>query len=613
MARGKFYTVDGAEARFADTTELAAVDGKAARAAATSTDALAKAIRAQSETTALAGRVAALEAGGGGGGAPSPVSAPTLVGYIGDSWMTQPTAGAGQGIDVVCTQNLGCAGLGGGSLASSWSSGGPRAFEAAARLDPVLAAAPDMLVVVGSHTASNMINFGDVAGDVLAQAVTTMVARVRAQCPATVILVVGPQPTTEYNSYAGAASKAALAIRRGVASAGGADNGVWHADWTGLAQTDNSPSPVKWTGPGRQWKVGELISYVGVVYRARERWQPDPDQTPASTNAPVDVVSTLMTGYDAGGTRAHYLARNKTDLTPWGALSYGGALAAAVRTAWAASATWRAAHGPATFSAAPAPAASAKTADLRGVYWGQAWGPTTVAQLTATLRAAPQGVALSLRQTSDQQWVVSQAAGLPPKAGGAQVMINQTTLAACKAVETANGVIASLDEAITAINAQTPANTSMLLAECTPTTGDGTAQYWDSNDDRLLAAIAAKFPGEAADRVWVITQAGQNPSRSRSKAKYPALKRLATVASGASVPVIKAIADADAVALEWSCSDDQWAAAATLGAPLWAHGVRSQNDATKARAAAAKAGVKIRGWITVQSAGHTGATASNDE
>lgn len=612
MARGKFYTVDGAEARFADSTELAVVDGKAAQAVTTSTDALAKVIRVQNETAALAGRVAALE-GGGGGGAQTQVSAPTLVGYIGDSWMTQPTAGAGQGIDVVCTQHLGCAGLGGGSLASSWASGADRAFEAAARLDPILSAAPDMLVVVGSHIASNMINFGDATGDVLAQAVTTMVARVRAQCPATVILVVGPQPTTEYNSYAGAASKAALAIRRGVASAGGADNGVWHADWTGLAQTDNSPSPVKWTGPGRQWKAGELISYVGVVYRVRERWQPASDQTPDSATAPVDVVSTLMTGYDAGGTRAHYLARNKADLTPWGALSYGGALAAAVRAAWAASAPWRAAHGPATFSPAPAPTPSVKTADLRGTYWGQAWGPTTVAQLTATLRSAPQGVALSLRQTSDQQWVVSQAAGLSPKAGGAQVMINQTTLAACKAVETANGVIASLDEAITAINAQTPVNTSMLLAECTPTNGDGTAQYWDSNDDRLLAAIAAKFPGDAAARVWVITQAAQNPSRSRSKAKYPALKRLATVTSGVNIPTIKAIADADAIALEWSCSDDQWAAAATLGAPLWAHGVRSQNDATKARASAAKAGVKIRGWISVQSAGHTGATTSNDE
>jgi hypothetical protein len=290
MARGKFYTVDGAEARFADSGELAAVDRRAQEASNTA--------------IALTGRVAALEAAGGSLTSLLPAPASGVVGFIGDSWMT-PNAGGAQGagdgftMEAVAAARLGVAAAVSGQGSTGWGrpNGTAKPFEDPTRVDAVLDANPCLLVVVGSVNNNWTIDEDPTGGEkTISGAVEALVSRVRNRAPALPILVIGPQPTSEYRSYAGATHKNARAVKAGVQAAGGAANGVWFDDWAGVADS----SAVKWSGPGRHWNPGEVISYDGVDYRVTSAWQPaGPADTPYAASLrpdpPVRRASVVLT------------------------------------------------------------------------------------------------------------------------------------------------------------------------------------------------------------------------------------------------------------------------------------------------------------------------------
>lgn len=631
MARGKFYTVDGAEARFADSGELAAVDGKAARAVSAATDALARTIRVQTKTEELATRVDALEGGAGLAGLlPAPASG--VVGFIGDSWMT-PNAGGAQGagdgftMEAAAAAHLGVAAAVSGQGSTGWGrpNGTAKPFEDPTRVDAVLDANPCLLVVVGSVNNNWTIDEDPTGGEkTISGAVEALVSRVRNRAPALPILVIGPQPTSEYRSYAGATHKNVRAVKAGVQAAGGAANGVWFDDWIGVADS----SAVKWPGPARHWNPGEVISYDGVDYKVTSAWQPaGPADTPYAASLrpdpPVQRASVVLTGVGAigktpaTGTRALWLLADETHVNRGGAAAFGAELAARIMAGAAALSAWAKSRGPVVVApyTPPAPVRPAgRAADVRETRWATKWGGLSVDSLRAVLAqtppdaAPPFSLALPVRMSKDDRddrFVVSSPYRIVPKAGGPGPTINQSTIAELKAVEGVNGVIATLGEALDVLDAA-PAR-GPIIVECMDTTNDTIADYW-VYDQKMMQFLIARVGGgdaaKAAKRVIVVTGPTLNAARAKAKAD-PALSlltRLVVKPSGPWEPdTINGLKDVGAIACRAADAPRPAVLAAIKNHPdkpdLWWAGMTTAADVQAARTAARTAGLPIAGWL----------------
>lgn len=510
---------------------------------------------------------------------------------------------------------------------TGWAAGAPQNFSAPGRVDAVLDAHPAALVVVGSFedAAANPPS----SPDKIAQSIKALVERVRGRAPALPILVIGPQPTSEYLMYAGAAHNNAKAIKAGVEAAGGEGNGIHFADWLGLAA---SPA-IKWdpaSSPSRTFRSGEVICYDGVNYRVSETtWtprdtpdRPDPYRAQFAASAPVERASVVLSGTGAAkpppatgtGTRGLWLSANERALISGagGEEAYGVELATRIVEGLASLREWILAAGPAVvgpYVAPPPPPARpaipGAAVDLRATKWGVKWGALSTTALSAVLAAAPAapfGVALPVRRsgdTVDDRFVVSTPNKIVPKAGGAGPQINQSTIAQLKAVEDVNGTIATLGEALALI--KTPARKPIVL-ECMDTSTDNTAQYftYDETMMKYLLAVDAKAPGS------VVIATGPNLNAARAKAKAdPVLapfRRLVVKPAGPwTVDDIRAIKDADAIACRPADSSRPEVLAAIkalVPAPgLWFAGVVTAEDVKAARAAAKTAALAIEGWL----------------
>lgn len=537
-----------------------------------------------------------------------------LIGLIGDTWAASPAFTR----PLISILQAGV--VADGRAGTGWTAGAAAApatnFAAPGRVDAILDAHPRVLVVVGSYEDEKALDTGAITTNVAA-----LVSRVRNRAPTCPIIIVGPQPTSEYRTYAGGSARNAQAVRAGATSPpAGVANGVYFVDWLGTAERNAA----RWTGPGRQWHKGELISFDGVVYKVQaDMWAPSttpeaPDPYQASlklSDGPIPV-SRVLTGSGAKGkagatgNRALWLAANETTLDEVALGAFGARLAWDIAAGLTELREWMIGRGPVIVGPykeppAPTPRPKGITLDMRDTKWGASWGALSTQALAAAFSAAGNtpaplstaGVGLPARKTSDDAFVASN----PNTVNPGNLRINVTPLATLTAVTGPNGKVAALSELLTgALTGR-----GLIVLECFDTTTDTSAQYWNY-DQALGKYVDAELRAAASERVLIASRPDLNAARAKAAAD-PTLKDLTRLVDKATAPwtgagEITACTNVGAVALR--PGDLPKAAellAAIKGHPerpgLWWAGVSTAQQVKDARAAASAAGVPIEGWL----------------
>lgn len=539
-----------------------------------------------------------------------------LIGLIGDTWA------ASAALARPLTSMLQAGVVADGRTGTGWTAGSATTpatnFAAPARLDAILDAHPRVLVVVGSYEDEKALDTAAIAANV-----ASLVSRVRGRAPALPIIIVGPQPTSEYRTYAGGSARNAQAVRAGVAAAtpaGASANGVYFVDWLGTAERNAT----RWTGPGRQWHKGELISFDGVVYKVQAAmWAPNttpeaPDPYQASlrlSDGPIPV-SRVLTGSGAKdkagatGNRALWLAANETTLDEAALAAFGARLAWDIAAGLTELREWMIGRGPVIvgpYAPPPAPTPRPKgiALDLRDTKWGVSWGALSTQALAAAFSAAGNtpaplstaGAGLPARKTSDDAFVASN----PNTVNPGNLRINATPLATLTAVTGPNGKVAALSELLTG----TLAGRGPIVLECFDTTTDTSAQYWNY-DQTLGKYVDAELRAAASERVLIATRPDLNAARAKAAAD-PVLKDITrlvdkTTSAWTGAAEITACTNVGAFALR---PGDLPKAAELLAAiknhpekpGLWWAGVSTAQQVKDARAASTAAGVPIEGWL----------------
>lgn len=633
------YSKRGADNRFADKAALGALTGaQIAQGAEIGT--LKEQVRAQLLLSNMLPRQ-------GGPGVPTAL----VVGFIGDSWMTPQAGGQGGAPEEATMPQIAAKRLGVGAAVSGQGSTGwartptPQGdtgfFSAPARVDAVLDAHPSLLVVVGSVNDNWAIDQPPVPSDpasgprAISQSVKALVDRVRDRAPALPIIVVGPQPTSEYRTYAGSSHKNVHAVKDGVDLAGGLTNGIWFTDWLGVA---TSPA-TRWdpaTSPNRHWGRGEVICYDGVNYEVvADAWVPsvnpdaaDPYLASFLPSAPVSRRTAVLSGRGAvgktpsSGTRALWLMNDETHVNVGGAQAFGVELADRVIEGVQALREWIISKGPVVVRPAsptpPPPGPNPQpvgrpcgaAADVRDARWGVKWGALSATALQGALSQLPEGqavrgsAALPVRMSKDEgadRFVTSTVSSITPKGGGAAVRINQSTIAQLKAVEDVNGTVATLGEALDILDAA-PARTPIVV-ECMDTSNDTIADYW-VYDRKMMEFLLARYGANAAKRVIVATNGTLNAARAKAKADatLKVLPRLAYKPSGPwTAEDIGALKAVDMIACRSNDTSKPEVLAAIKNHPegpgLWWAGMTTAAHVDAAKAASKAAGLAIEGWI----------------
>lgn len=633
------YSRQGADNRFAPKSDVGALtSAQIAQGAEIGT--LKEQVRAQLLLSNMLPRQ-------GGPGTPASI----VVGFIGDSWCTA-RAGGPEGAPEEATmvqiaaKRLGVGAAVSGQGSTGWArtpspQGSTGFFSAPERVDAVLDAHPSLLVVVGSVNDNWAIDQPPTPADpasgpeAIKTSVQALVDRVRDRAPALPIVVVGPQPTSEYRSYAGSSHKNAHAVKDGVDLAGGPANGVWFSDWLGVS---NTPA-TRWdpaSSPNRHWGRGEVICYDGVNYEVTEAsWVPssnpdaaDPYLASFLPSAPVSRRTAVLTGKGAvgktpaSGTRALWLMSDETHVNVGGAQAFGVELADRVIEGVLSLREWIIAKGPVVVRPAsptppppppPAPTPARPTgalADVRDARWGVKWGALSATALQGALSQLPEGqavrgsAALPVRMSKDEgadRFVTSTVSSITPKGGGAAVRINQSTIAQLKAVEDVNGTVATLGEALDILDAA-PARTPIIV-ECMDTSNDIIADYW-VYDQKMMQYLLGRYGAAAAKRVIVATNGTLNAARQKAKADAAlrVLPRLAYKPSGPwtaeDVGALKAV---DMIACRSNDTSKPEVLAAIKNHPegpgLWWAGMTTAAHVDAARAASKAAGLSIEGWL----------------
>lgn len=635
MATYPVYSKAGVDRRFAPKASVDALtNAQVAQGAEIGT--LKEQVRAQAVLSNMLPRL-------GGPNTPSTV----VVGFIGDSWATPGAGGPGGASEgetmvSVAAKRLGVAAAISGQGSTGWArtpspANGTGFFSAPARVDAVLDAHPSLLVVVGSVNDNWAIDQPPTPGDpesgprAITDSVKALVDRVRDRAPALPIIVVGPQPTSEYRTYAGSSHKNAAAVRAGTIAAGGQNNGVWFTDWLGVA----SASATRWdptTSPARHWSRSEVICYEGVNYEVvADAWVPnanpdaaDPYLASFLPSAPVSRRTAVLTGRGAvgktpaSGTRALWLMSDETHVNVAGAQAFGVELADRVIEGVQALRDWIIGQGPVVVRPAtptpPQPPAPARPmgalADVRDARWGVKWGALSASALRGALSQLIEGetlrgsVALPVRMSKDEgadRFVTSTVSSITPKGGGAAVRINQSTIAQLKAVEDVNGTVATLGEALDILDAA-PARTPIVV-ECMDTTNDIIADYW-VYDRKMMEFLLARYGAAASKRIIVATNGTLNAARVKAKedAALKVLPRLAYKPSGPwtaeDIGKLKAV---DMIACRSNDASKPEVLAAIKNHPerpgLWWQGMTTAGHVETAKAASKAAGLAIEGWL----------------
>lgn len=632
------YSRQGADKRFAPRSDVSALTS-AQIAQGAEIAAVKEQVRAQLVLSNMLPRQ-------GGPGTPSAL----VVGFIGDSWCTARAGGpfgAPEEATMVqiAAKRLGVGAAVSGQGSTGWArtpspANGTGFFSAPERVDAVLDAHPSLLVVVGSVNDNWAIDQPPTPADpasgpeAIKDSVTSLVTRVRDRAPALPIIVVGPQPTSEYRTYAGSSHKNVHAVKDGVTAAGGLTNGIWFSDWLGVA---TSPA-TRWdpaSSPNRHWGRGEVICYDGVNYEVTEAsWVPssnpdaaDPYLASFLPSAPVSRRTAVLSGRGAvgktpaGGTRALWLMSDETHVNVGGAQAFGVELADRVIEGVQALREWIISKGPVVVRPAsptppppgpnPQPARpTGALADVRDARWGVKWGALSATALQGALSQLPEGqavrgsAALPVRMSKDEgadRFVTSTVSSITPKGGGAAVRINQSTIAQLKAVEDVNGTVATLGEALDILDAA-PARTPIIV-ECMDTSNDIIADYW-VYDQKMMQYLLGRYGARAAERIIVATNGTLNAARQKAKADaaLKVLPRLAYKPSGPWTPEdIGGLKAVDMIACRSNDTSKPEVLAAIKNHPekpgLWWAGMTTAAHVEAAKAASKAAGLAIEGWL----------------
>lgn len=572
----------------------------------------------KSEVASTYATKAELSQAGGGSPAPTPAPAPSpspaeaplaalplragqlvpTVGFFGDSWSTESTMGQGFNLPSVVSRALGCvpafSAVDGSGF--GYSASGRDGFEVDSRIGAVCAAAPNLIVTIGSLNADKVIDNGDASGAAITAAVKSFISKVRAKLPSVPIVVLGPQPSSVARLQSRSAHVNVLATKTGVAESGGLTAGIAFVDWLGVADSQAVP----WRD-GRVCATGDVVVYSGVAYRVTRAWVPTTGETPLSANAPVVQVSDVLSGTGnsgapkGDGTRDTLLLNDETHPTKMGAVAFGAAAAKRIGDAVASLASWAKAQGPVvpTSPAAPPTPPPAQGDGLPIMAWlSGGWGnPNRVAYSAADLSAIaalkPSQVVVPLRGVSD---TADLAVGIPVGFTGSDGVTREFSNVSIQGARNLGLAVAGMIEAADLFEAAG----IEFLPNVRNGLQDSAAEYYKSSDGKMLATLGAR----AGKTYQAVHGRGQTKLRGIMKAQYPTFTR---------------VCDATDATADWHLTDPIKDAqkgilsAAKAGAGVWGAAktifpdgvwvlVTSKDEQETAKSAAKAAGVTIVGW-----------------
>lgn len=564
----------------------------------------------KSEVASTYATKAELSQAGGAAPAPSTPSAPLAalplragqgvptVGFFGDSWSTESTMGQGFNLPSVVSRALGCvpafSAVDGSGF--GYSASGRDGFEVDTRVNSVCAAAPNLIVTIGSLNADKVIDNGDATGSAITEAVKSFITKVRARLPQVPIVVLGPQPSSVARLQSRSANVNVKATKDGVDASGGLGNGIAFVDWLGVVDKQAVP----WRD-GRVSATGDVIIYSGVAYRVTAPWAPALGDTPLTPGAPVIQVSDVLSGtgnsgaLKGDGTRDTLLLSDETHPTKMGAVAFGAAAAKRIGDAVASLAAWAKAQGP-VVPAAPAAPPTPPPAQGDGLpimaWLPGGWGnPNRVVYSTADLSAIaalkPSQVALPIQNTADS---ANAAVAIPVSANdntNTKRQFADNSLTGLRNIGLdAAGMVESIDMFEAAGVEVLPNVRNGLL--------DSAADYYRSSDGKIHTLL-----GKRAGKTYqTIHGRGQTKMRGILKKDYPTFTR---------------VCDATDATADWMLTDPVKDAqkgilsAAKAGAGVWGAAkatfpdgvwvlVTSKDEQETAKSAAQAAGVTIVGW-----------------
>ena len=555
----------------------------------------------KSEVAATYATKSELAQAGGGSPAATPLSTLPLragqpvptVGFFGDSWSTESTMGAGFNLPATASRLLGCipavSAVDGSGFAHSVR--GTDAFEGDARVNAVCAAAPNLIVTVGSLNSDKVIENGNADGSNITAAVKTFVEKVRAKLPQVPIVVVGAEPSSVARLISSPSHINVKAAKAGVEAAGGAAAGVVFVDWMGVADKQ----AVTWRDE-RVCATGDIVVYGGVAYRVTQPWVPASGVTPASPGAPTVQVSDVLSGTGnegnkkGDGTRDTLLMSDDTHPTKIGAIAFGAALAKHVGDAVASLSSWIKAQGPVipSPSATPAPPQPPSPKGLPIMAWmPSGWGQPgraiySKAEVDAIAALKPDKVALTIQATADPN---DAAVAIAPNAPQGGKEIGQYGLATLR--RDGNDVAGMVEAMDTLEGAGIGVMPYILNGKV-----DNSATYYRSSDGKLLPLIAArpKAPYTA------IHYRGQNRLREIMTTDYTTFKRASDNTDGPADWQVSDVKNASIGILGPNAGAPGWGAAkAAFPEGVWAV-VSSKDEQSTAESLAKAAGVTILGW-----------------
>jgi hypothetical protein len=521
------------------------------------------------------------------------------VGFFGDSWSTESTMGQGFNLPSVVSRTLGCvpafSAVDGSGF--GYSASGKDGFEVDARVNAICAAAPNLIVTIGSLNADKVIDNGDATGSAITEAVKSFISKVRAKLPQVPIVVLGPQPSSVARLQSRSAHVNVLATKTGVAESGGLASGIAFVDWLGVADSQ----AVQWRD-GRVCATGDVVIYNGVPYRVTRAWVPATGETPLSSNAPVVQVSDVLSGTGnsgsprGDGTRDTLLLNDETHPTKMGAVAFGVAAAKRIGDAVASLASWAKAQGPvvpATSATPPTPQPPAQGDGLPIMAWlSGGWGKAdrvaySLSDLQAVAALKPDQVTVPLRGVSDP---ADLAVGIPYEFTGNDDVKREFSNVSISGAKSLGLDVAGMVEAADMFEAAG----IEFMPNVRNGLQDSAAEYYKSSDGKMLAVLGAR----ARKTYQAVHGRGQTKLRGIMKAQYPTFTRVCDATDAtADWHLTDPVKDAQkGILSQAKAGAGVWGAVkSTFPDGVWVL-VESKDEQETARSAAQAAGTVIVGW-----------------
>lgn len=544
-----------------------------------------------------------------GGGSTSPLALLPLrpgqpvatVGYFGDSWSTESMMGAGFNQPAAISRLIGgipvVSSVDGSGFAHSKE--GNLSFEVDSRVNAVCAAAPNLIVTIGSLNSDKVIENGNSDGSQITEAVKTFVTKVRAKLPQVPIVMIGAEPSSVSRLLSSPSHVNVKAHKAGVEAAGGLGNGVAFVDWLGVADKQAVP----WRD-GRQCAEGDVVVYNGVAYRVTRAWSPASGETPLTAGAPTVQVSDVLSGTGnegtkrGDGTRDTLLMADDTHPTKIGSVAFGAAAAKHITDALASLASWITAQGavipaPSTLHAQPpAPAGDG----LPVMAWLQSgWGKAdrtayTLDEIKAVAALRPDRVALPVVRTDETISPTSPDAAVAIKTrytgtDGKTYNFSDGGLSGIKS----RGVDAA--SMVASLNALEAAGITVM-----PNPRNGLEDYsaqWSLNSTEKIASYLLTRTGKTYE---AILGRAENAVRVKLVNGAPGLKLVSDNTDGPADWQVTDVKNSTIGILGPTAGAPGWGAAAKVFTDgVWVL-VSNKDEQESARALAKAAGAKIVGW-----------------